>query len=49
MGKFRSMVDMPERLVEFRRVYSIPKDVEVRYYLEFEVIFSRGKIGLSFP
>ena len=36
------MVDTLERLAEFKRAYNIPKDVEVRYFLEFEVILSRG-------
>ena len=43
MGKFKSMVETPGRLVEFKRVYRIPKDVEVRYSPESEVIFSRGE------
>ena len=37
------MVDTPERLAEFKRVYRIPRDVEVRYCPESKVIFSRGE------
>ena len=43
MGKLKSMVETPGRLAEFKRVYRIPKDVEVRYCPESEVIFSRGE------
>lgn len=45
MGKFKSMVDMLERLLKFKRVYRILEDVEVRYCLESNVIFLRGKEG----
>ena len=37
------MVETPGRLAEFKRVYRIPKDAEVRYCPESEVIFSRGE------
>lgn len=37
MGKFKSMVDTPETLFEFRTVYEIPKDVGVSYCPESEV------------
>ena len=43
MGKFKSMVDTPERLAEFRRKYNFPEDVEVRYCSKDEVILSRGE------
>ena len=43
MGKFKSMVDTSERLVEFRRKYDFPDDVEVSYCLEFEATLSRGE------
>ena len=49
MGKFKSMVDTPERLVEFKRAYNILEDVEVRYCLEFEVILSRGEERVVIP
>ena len=49
MGKFRSMVDMLERLVEFRRVYSILEDVEVRNCPKSEAIFSRGEDRVVIP
>ena len=41
MGKFKSMVDTPERLMEFRRRYNIPDDVEVRHCLKSKVILLR--------
>lgn len=49
MGKFKSMVDTPERLVEFKRSYEIPEDVEVSYCPESEVEFSRGEGRVIVP
>ena len=49
MGKFRSMVDTPERLVKFWRRYNIPDDVEVRYCPKFEVMLSRREGGVVIP
>lgn len=49
MGKFKSMVDTPERLVEFKRPYEIPEDVEVSYCPESEVEFSRGEGRVIIP
>lgn len=43
MWKFKSMVDTPERLIEFKRVYGILEDFKVRYCHKFEVVFSRGE------
>ena len=41
MGKFKSMVDTPERLAKFRTKYNFPDDVEVSYCLESEAILSK--------
>ena len=49
MGKFRSMVDTPKRLAEFKRAYNIVEDVEVRYCPEFEVILLRGEERVVIP
>lgn len=49
MGKFKSMVDTLERLVEFKRPYEIPEDVEVSYCPESEVEFSRGEGRVIIP
>ena len=49
MGKFKSMVDTPERLAEFRRKYNFPEDVEVRYCSKDEVILSRGEDRVVLP
>ena len=49
MGKFKSMADTPERVVEFRKMYNIPDDVEVRYCLESEVILSRREGTVVIP
>ena len=43
MEKFKSVVGTPKRLVEFRRKYNLPDDVEVSYCLESEAILSRGE------
>ena len=49
MGKFKPMVDTPERLAEFRNTYNIPDDVEVRYCPKSEVILSRGQDRVVIP
>ena len=49
MGKFKSMVDTPETLVEFKRVYEILEDVEVSYCFKSEVEFSRGEGRVIIP
>ena len=49
MWKFKSMVDMPERLTEFKRVYGIPENVKVRYCPKSEVVFSRGEGRVIIP
>lgn len=49
MGKFRSMVDTPVSLGEFRKKYNFLDDVEVRYCSEFEVILSRGEGRVVIP
>ena len=49
MRKFKSMVDTPERLAEFKRAYNILDDVEVRYCLESWVILSRGEERVVIP
>ena len=43
MGKFKSIVDTHKRLVEFRRKYNFPDDVNVSYCSKSEVILSRGE------
>ena len=49
MGKFKSMVNTPKKLAEFRRKYNFPEDVEVRYFSEDEARLSRkeGKVRYS--
>ena len=49
MRKFKSMVDTPESLREFRRKYNFPEDVEVRYCSESEAILSRGEGKVVIP
>ena len=49
MGKFKSMVDTPERLAEFRKKYNFPDDAEVSYCPESEVILSRGEGRVVIP
>ena len=49
MGKFKSMVDTPERLAEFKRVYEIPEGIEVSYCSESKVEFSRGEGRVIIP
>ena len=49
MGKFKSMVDTPERLAKFRRKYNFLDDVEVRYFSEDKVIHSRGMGRVVLP
>ena len=49
MGKFKSMVDTPERLAEFRTKYNFPDDVEVSYCPEAEAILSRGEDRVVIP
>ena len=43
------MVDMPEILTEFKRVYGIPENVKVRYCPKSEVVFSRGEGRVIIP
>lgn len=43
------MVDTPERLDEFRRVYEILDDIGVSYCPESEVEFLRGKERVIIP
>ena len=43
------MVDTLERLVEFRRKYNFPDDVEVSYCLESKAILSRGEGRVVIP
>ena len=49
MGKFKSMVDTPEKLAEFRRKYNFLEDVEVRYCSEDKAILSRGEDRVVLP
>ena len=49
MGKFRSMVDTPERLAEFRRKYNFPDDVEVSYCLKSKAILLKGEDRAVIP
>lgn len=43
MGKFKSMVDIPKRLAQFRRKYNFLDDVEISYYPEPEALLSTGE------
>ena len=49
MRKFKSMVDTPKSLREFRRKYNFLEDVEVRYCSESEAILSRGEGRVVIP
>jgi len=49
MGKFKPMVDLPERLVEFKRAYGIPNDVGVSYCPESKVDFVKGEGRVVIP
>lgn len=43
------MVDTPKRLVNFKKAYNIPDDVEMRYCSDSEVILSRGEDRVVIP
>lgn len=49
MGKFKPMVDSPERLVEFKRAYGIPDDIGVSYCPKLEVDFVKGEGRVVIP
>lgn len=49
IGKFRSMVNALESLVEFRRLYEIPNNVGVSYCPESKVGFRRGEGRVIIP
>ena len=43
------MVDTPKRLVEFRRKYNFPDNVEVSYCPESEALLLRGEGRVVIP
>lgn len=49
MGRFRSLVDTPKRLVVFRANYEIPDDVRVSYCPDDYVDFRRGIETMIIP
>ena len=49
MGKFKPMVDSPERLVEFKRAYGILDDIGVSYCPKLEVDFVKGEGRVVIP